>query len=58
MHATDDTVVLELRKPDPLLEMHDEDQSAHQFSVKEQSIQADSEERLDIEMKASRIEER
>lgn len=33
--AVDDTVVLELRKPDKPPEMHDEEQSAHQFSVKE-----------------------
>lgn len=53
----DDTVVLELRKPEKPVHMHDEDQSAHQFSVREQSIQADSEERLDIEMQASKVED-
>ena len=53
--ALDDTVVLELRKPDAKINMADEDQSAHQFSVREQSIQADSEERLDIEMQASKV---
>ena len=38
IHAVDDTVVLELRKPDKAPEMHDEEQSAHQFSVREQSV--------------------
>lgn len=53
----DDTVVLELRKPEIPVEKCDEDLSAHQFSVKEQSIQADSEERLDLEMQATKVEE-
>jgi len=35
--------------------MHDEDQSAHQFSLKDQSIQADSEERLELEMQATEV---
>jgi hypothetical protein len=30
--------------------MQDEEMSAHQFSLKDQSIQADSEERMDAEM--------
>lgn len=38
--------------------MADEDQSAHQFSHRDASIQADSEERLDNEMQASMREGR
>mmetsp|Transcript_35321 Transcript_35321/g.54075 ORF Transcript_35321/g.54075 Transcript_35321/m.54075 type:complete len:96 (-) Transcript_35321:1516-1803(-) len=33
--------------------MQDEEHSAHQFSLKDMSIQADSEERLELEMQAS-----
>lgn len=36
--------------------MQDEEHSAHQFSLKEQSVQADSEERLEAEMQASNFE--
>lgn len=36
--------------------MHDEVNSAHQFSVRNQSAQADEEERLQLEMQASDIE--
>ena len=51
--AHEDTIVLELRNPERKTKMMDEDQSAHQFSVREASAQADSEERMDIEMRAS-----
>ena len=36
--------------------MHDEEGSAHQFSLNDKSIQADSEERLDCQMAASEVE--
>lgn len=35
--------------------MHDEVNSAHQFSYRNISVQADEEERLEMEMKASEI---
>ena len=38
--------------------MNDEELSAHQFSLKDESIQADSEERMENEMLASRMEEK
>lgn len=35
--------------------MHDEEASAHQFSVREISVQADEEEKLELEMQISRL---
>lgn len=44
----DEVVEIELRQRSLGIEMNDEDLSAHQFSLRDQSIQADSEERLEI----------
>lgn len=52
-----ETIELELRPPQIGPTMHDEDNSAHQFSYRNISIQADSEERLEMEMQASEVQE-
>ena len=54
----EETVELQLRQPAAPVAMVDEDQSAHQFSLNAKSVQADSEERLELEMQASEIERR
>jgi hypothetical protein len=54
----DEYVELELRQKSEGQSMADVDQSAHQFSHRDASIQADSEERLDNEMQASMREGR
>lgn len=48
------TVKLELREVKEVL-MHDENNSAHQFSLHDRSMQADSEERLEAEMQTSAL---
>ena len=50
------TVKMELREPKKPHVMFDEEISAHQFSLKNMSVQADEEERLDAEMQTSVIE--
>ena len=49
-------VEMELRQKSEGASMQDEEHSAHQFSLREQSVQADSEERLEAEMQASNFE--
>ena len=49
------TIRMELRQVEDGVSMMDESHSAHQFSVKEMSVQADSEARLDAEMQTSVI---
>lgn len=52
----EDCIELELRQRSEGPEYHDEDQSAHQFSLNDQSVQADSEERLELEMNQSKAD--
>jgi len=47
---------MELREVKDGVSMQDEENSAHQFSLINKSMQADSEERLDAEMQTSAIE--
>lgn len=51
-----EVVRLELREPEADKLMLDEENSAHQFSLCDASMQADSEERLDAEMQTQQIE--
>lgn len=48
---------MEIRTKERGTLMLDEEQSAHQFSIREQSVQADEEERLDLEMEVNAFEE-
>ena len=50
------TVRMELREVQEPISMHDESNSAHQFSLKDMSVQADSEARLDVAMQTSAID--
>ena len=52
------TVKMEIRGIDQGVSMYDESNSAHQFSLKDMSVQADSEARLDAQMQTSVIEMR
>ena len=47
---------MELREVQDPVSMHDESNSAHQFSLKDMSVQADSEARLDAQMQTSAID--
>ena len=47
---------MELREVQEPISMHDESNSAHQFSLKDMSVQADSEARLDVAMQTSAID--
>ena len=49
-NAMDETIEFELRQRSEGNLMNDEEQSAHQFSLKDHSVQADSEERMENEM--------
>lgn len=49
-------VEMELRAKSEPKEFADEDNSAHQFSVRDKSLQADSEERAEIAMQTSLID--
>ena len=51
-----DTVKLELREVEDDKLMLDEENSAHQFSLCDASMQADSEERMDAEMQTQKVE--
>jgi len=57
-NAHEEIVEFELRQRSEGNMMNDEELSAHQFSLKDESIQADSEERMENEMNASRMEDR
>lgn len=52
----DDIVEMEIRTRDYGVVMKDDELSAHQFSFREVSIQADEEERLDMEMHLTKFE--
>ena len=52
------TIKMEIRGIDQGVSMYDESNSAHQFSLKDMSVQADSEARLDAQMQTSVIEMR
>lgn len=52
------TIKMEIRGIDQGVSMYDESNSAHQFSLKDISVQADSEARLDAQMQTSVIEMR
>ena len=49
------TVKMELRPVEDPVSMYDESNSAHQFSVKNASVQADDEDRLEAQMQTSAI---
>lgn len=52
----EETVEFQMRQPEGPVAMKDEDHSAHQFSLNAKSVQADSEERLELEMQASEVD--
>lgn len=49
-------VKMELREVEDPISMHDESNSAHQFSLIDQSVQADSEARLDLNIQTSAVD--
>jgi hypothetical protein len=51
----EEIVIMELRPKSAGVSLHDEEGSAHQFSVREISIQADEEEKLDLDMQVSKF---
>ena len=51
----EETVEMELRPKSEGKSLHDEEGSAHQFSVKDMSIQADEEEKLDLDMQVTKF---
>ena len=55
-NAHEEIIEFELRQPEEGDMMNDAELSAHQFSLKDESIQADSEERMENEMLASKFE--
>lgn len=50
------TVKMELREVEDAVSMMDESNSAHQFSRKDMSVQADSDARRDAEMQTSQVD--
>ena len=51
-------VRMELREVEKPISMMDESVSAHQFSLQEQSVQADSEQRMDMAQQTSNVDKR
>ena len=51
-------VKMELREIEKPISMMDESISAHQFSLQEQSVQADSEQRMDIGQQTSQVDKK
>ena len=54
-NLAEETVEMELRPKSEGKSLHDEEGSAHQFSVKDMSIQADEEEKLDLDMQVTKF---
>lgn len=54
-NSQEETVEMELRPKSEGVSLHDEEGSAHQFSVKDMSIQADEEEKLDLDMQVTKF---
>ena len=54
-NAQEELVEMELRPKSEGKSLHDEEGSAHQFSVKDMSIQADEEEKLDLDMQVTKF---
>ena len=51
----EELVEMHLRPKSAGISLHDEEGSAHQFSVREISVQADEEEKLDLDMQVSKF---
>lgn len=54
-NAAEETVEMELRPKSAGKSLHDEEGSAHQFSVRNISAQADEEERLELDMQVTKF---
>ena len=54
-NMAEETVEMELRPRSGGKQLHDEEGSAHQFSVRNMSAQADEEEKLELDMRVTRF---